>query len=129
MDEIACFDGYGHKVTETTPTRMDRVAAERSDQEREEHYRARYDGDDGCGPYLSWYFEIDHIQNMIREWWLDFDYWAYNNLGQGYSLACNDGWFVDPRTSAAWKGFVQGRLLGEKSHPSPDSPSLDSPPD
>ncbi len=45
----------------------------------------------------------------------DFRAWAKGYLGQAYSLACNDGSFVDPVTRQAFNAHKAGRV-----HPSTD---------
>lgn len=89
--------------------RQDRIAQDKEDFEKELHWLMRYKGDDGCGPYLCWDWSDEKETEELRNLWLDFDYWAYDNFGQGYSLACQDGDFIDPVVFWAFKAYVEGR--------------------
>ena len=66
--------------------------------------------DDKQGPYYSWNMLNDEDTITKRkQYWVDFVLWADDNLGQGYSLACEDGSLLDPITNWAFKSYISGR--------------------
>lgn len=64
--------------------------------------------DDGDGPYLLWTGQPDEFREIKEVYYQQFLVWAKDHMGQGYSLACNDGYFLDTTTHYAFKGFCAG---------------------
>lgn len=72
--------------------------------------KAKFDSyDDGHGPCLYWAMKEEEEIAQLEDAWKDFKRWAADNLGQGFSLACHEGWFVDQVTAWTYKGFLAGR--------------------
>lgn len=67
--------------------------------------------DDGRGPYLEWGFDLGEHKEKKQEMWVEFKNWATENLGSGFSLACENGCILDPVTFWSFKGFMAGREL------------------
>lgn len=63
--------------------------------------------DDGYGPYM----ECETLSERVRlpAYWDDFKEWAFDHLGQGYSLACVEGGLIDEVTRWAYIGYRAGR--------------------
>lgn len=76
--------------------------------------KAHFDAlDDGDGPYTCWAVVDAPTKALRQQWWRDFLAWAYDHLGQGFSLACSEGYVIDPITSATFHGYCAGRMKGE----------------
>lgn len=74
--------------------------------------KAAFDAlDDGHGPHLTWAFDDQDGAERKRAAWAEFKAWAADNLGQGYSAACNDGHLLDEATTLAFAGFLAGKGL------------------
>jgi hypothetical protein len=72
--------------------------------------------DDGNGPYMHWICCNDDVAARRKALRNDFEKdWCYRHLGQGYSLACCDGGYVENVTDYAFKAYVAGREYSEPS--------------
>lgn len=64
---------------------------------------------DGHGPHMHWCLDTPKEAKLKRQAWDDFVEWANLWLGQGFSLACDDGHILDQVTNWTFKGFLAGR--------------------
>lgn len=84
--------------------------------------------DDGDGPYMEHYPSIPLLPMCgPPPEWPAFKVWADSHLGQGFSLACAEGCFLDMTTAYCFKGYCAGRHAagcGNEQKPSPGSATL-----